>query len=370
MHDALVLGVGGMGSAALAHLARRGLSVIGVEQDAVPSLRGSSVGETRVIRKAYFEDARYVPLLQRAYVLWRELEERSGRALYVRTGCMTMGPADHAAIRGVRESATRHGLPYEELSATEIRARFPAMAPGAGDVGVLEADAGYLHVEACTQAHAAWAKSMGAELRTGAGVTALDLEGGVRATLAGGEEVTARTLVLAAGAWTASLPALRAAFGDVPLAVERQVQLWFPRPRGALPAFIHFTGSRTHYAIPTADDVKVCMHHGGEPASPDTLDRAVRAADEEDVRSYLRAHLPGADAAPLRARVCMYTNTPDQHFVIGRAPRHPHVVVLAGFSGHGYKLASVVGEIAADLVATGESPFDLGMFAPTRFVAH
>ena len=362
-------GGGGRGAAALAHLARRGLSVVGIEQDDVPSERGSSVGETRVIRKAYFEDPRYVPLLERAYTLWRELEEVAGETLFVRTGCLTLGPPGHEAIRGVLESVSRHRLPHELLEERDVAARFPALVPSPGDVGVFERDAGYLHVERCTLAHARWAASMGAELRTRVEVTELRIDGGVRATLSDGSHVTAPRAVVAAGAWLATSPALREIARALPLTVERQVQLWFahsPVSR-SLAGFIHFVEGRAFYGIPTADSVKVCAHHGGETTTPDALDRALRPADEATVRDYLRAHLPSLDGSPIRSRVCMYTNTPDQHFVVGRAPGRPEVVVLGGFSGHGYKAASVVGEIAAELVAEGKSALDLAMFDPARF---
>jgi sarcosine oxidase len=358
-----------MGAAALAHLARRGLSVVGIEQDDVPSERGSSVGETRVIRKAYFEDARYVPLLERAYALWRELEEIAGETLFVRTGCMTLGPPEHAAIRGVLDSVARHRLPHELLDERAVVARFPAFVPSRGDVGVFESDAGYLHVERCTRAHARWAVQLGAELRTHVGVTEVCLDGEVRVTLSDGSLVTAPRAVVAAGPWLASGAAFRELSGDLPLTVERQVQLWFPRSlhSASLAAFIHFVGERAFYGIPTADSVKVCAHHGGEEATPDGLDRALRPDDEARVRTYLRAHLPSLDGSPLRSRVCMYTNTPDQHFIVGRSPRYPNVVFLGGFSGHGYKAAAAVGEIAAQLVVDGKSRFDLGMFDPSRF---
>ncbi len=368
--DVIVLGLGGMGASAAAHLAKRGLAVIGLEQDDVPSARGSSVGETRVIRKAYFEDPRYVPLLERAYVLWRELEKTAGEALFVRTGCMTLGPPEHEAIRGVRESVASHRLPHHVLDADQIRARFPAMAPAAGDVGVLEDDAGYLHVEACTRAHARWATALGAELRTRATVIDVRIdEGDVRATLASGEEICAPKIVVAVGPWLATSPSLREIARGLPLVVERQVQLWFPRPAGDLAAFVHFTGDRAYYAIPTDDALKICRHHGGSETTPDALDRTLRAEDEETVREYLRAHLPSVTGPVLRSRVCMYTCTPDQHYVVGRVVAHPEVVLLGGFSGHGYKAASVIGEIAAELTVDEESRFDLAMFDPGRFAA-
>jgi sarcosine oxidase len=384
--DVLVLGVGGMGAAALAHLAGRGLRVVGVEQDDVPSQRGSSVGETRVIRKAYFEDPRYVPLIARAYELWRALEEESAAAapLLVQTGILNLGPADHPAIRGVLESATQHHLPHARLSADDVRARFPAFVPAPGDIGVYEDDGGYLRAEACTLAHARLALARGAELRTRTTVQALAVDAsGVRATLHDGEVIEAKSLVVSAGAWLASAPARHEIARDLtPLTVERQVQLWFRPLREdlarapAMPAFIHFVGDRAYYGVPLADPLplatapepglKVARHHGGDTTTADTLDRAVREGDIEDVRGYLRAHMPNGDGPTLLARVCMYTNTPDQHFLVGPHPRWPHVVVLGGFSGHGYKMASVMGEIAADLVEHGRSDFDLALFDPGR----
>ena len=375
--DVLVLGLGGMGAAALAHLASRGLGVVGVDRDAPPSLRGSSVGETRVIRKAYAEDARYVPLLVRAYALWEELEARAGRRLFTRVGCLNLGPAGHPAIRGVLESVERHALPHQRLTDAEVRARF-SVVPEPGDLGVFEEDAGYLAVEACTQAHLSWATACGARIQQ-ARVTGLDVTASsVRATLDDGASLTADRAVVAVGPWLASVPAFHALTGGLPLVVERQVQLWFqPRDRDAasapaLPAFIHFVEGGPFYGIPldashASPAVKVCRHHGGEETTADSLDRTVGPRDEAAVRGYMRAHLPAADGPLLRSRVCMYTNTPDEHFVVGSLARAPHVAVLGGFSGHGYKMAPVMGEIAADLVQRGESAFDLGMFAPGRF---
>ena len=207
----------------------------------------------------------------------------------------------------------------------------------------------------------------------------------VRATLHDGEVLDAKSLVVAAGAWLAGDPALRDLACDLPpLVVERQVQLWF-RPHSAelarppsMPTFIHFVEDGAYYGVPLADPLplstregglKVCRHHGGSVTAPDTLDRTVHPTDIDDVRRYLRTHLPNGDGVPLSSRVCMYSNTPDQHFVVGMHPRWPHVVVLGGFSGHGYKMASVIGEIAADLVEHRRSPFDLDLFDPTRFAA-
>jgi len=387
-YDVVVLGVGGMGAAALDHLAGRGVKVIGIEQDQVPSERGSSSGDTRVIRKAYFEDPRYVPLLERAYVLWRELEAHAREPLLETTGCINLGPPEHPAIVGVRESAHHHRLAHEVLDAAEVKARFPAFAPAPNEIGVFEADGGFLRVEACTRAHARRAVERGATLRTQTRVTALSLDGGngkssgnrgVRVTLDDGTVIEAERAVISAGAWLASAPALREVLGRLPLVVQRQVQLWFrPLEAGVVtpplfPAFIHFDGERAFYGVPLHGErgeepaLKVCRHGAGEPTTADALDRVLRDDDVEQVRTWMRARLPAGDGPLLRSRVCMYTCTPDSHFVVGALREHPQVVLLGGFSGHGYKMASVIGEIAADLTTTGQTPFDLGLFDPARF---
>ncbi len=382
--DVLVLGVGGMGASALAHLAARGLRVVGVEQGDVPNDRGSSTGETRVIRKAYYEDPRYVPLLHRAYASWAELEKRVGDELYVRTGCLSFGPRGHASLDGVRASVDQHGLPHEVLSASRLRERFPAFAPGPDDEGIYEEDAGFLRVEACTRAYATIAREDGAELVTGVRVSALELaKGRVTAALSNGRVVVARRLVVSAGPWLASSEVTRELRADIPLEVTRQVQLFFEPASGrahevlpgAFPAFLRFDEDRAFYGIPLHGEggapraLKVCRHHGGIPSTPETLDREVHASDVDDVRAFVARYLPAGDGPLLRSRVCMYTNTPDGHFVVGRHPAHANVVLLGGFSGHGFKMASVLGEIAASLSVDESPPFDLGLFSPTRFAS-
>lgn len=383
--EVVVVGVGGFGAAALFHLASRGVDVVGVERhgntrDVVHGL-GSSTGETRVIRKAYFEDPRYVPLLHRADALWTQLERDVGEPLFERAGCLTFGPPAHDALVGVRDSVTTHALPHELLDDVAIARRFPALRPARGDVGVFEVDAGFLHVERCTRAHANEAQRHGARLLAPARVTALrPHDDGVDVELdvspdGDGEhrKLRARQVVVAAGPWLAHDPVLARFAPQVPLAVERQVQLWFdagPKTMaGALPCFIHFGERGAFYGIPgrpEAPALKACRHHGGVVTDPDRVDRDVAGADVDDVRSFLRAHLPVADREPVRGKVCLYTNTPDDHFVVGRSPLSSRVVVVGGCSGHGYKMASVVGEIAADLVTTGESAFDLGLFRLDR----
>lgn len=361
--DVIVLGVGGVGSAALMHLARRGLRTVGFEQHGVAHDRGSSHGGTRVIRKAYGEGAAYVPLLQRAYELWRELERESGASLLHLVGCLNLGPREHGFISGVVESAQQHGLPHEVLDAAAVRERFPMFAPAPGDVGVFEADAGLLAVEDCTRAHVSLALKHGATLREER-VDELVLErDGVVVN-----GMRAKKLVVCAGPWLKSqtwFPELARQ-----LTVRRQVQCWFPRTpiSQGLPCFIHFLDERrSFYGLPAfgARGPKVCQHKDGEVTTADTVTRETSDTDSDPVRSYLRAHLPGLDAPPTERKTCLYSMTGDEHFLLGALPNQP-VVVLGGFSGHGFKFASVLGEIAAELVERGESRFELSLFAPLR----
>jgi glycine/D-amino acid oxidase-like deaminating enzyme len=208
-------------------------------------------------------------------------------------------------------------------------------------------------------------------VRPGASSVDVDVDDGTGSVTWGGKQV-----VLAAGAWLSADPVLRAFAGSAPLVVERQVQLWFePGPAAqctvpSLPCFIHFSERGTFYAIPgRADDsaLKACRHHGGALTTPDDVDRVVRARDIDDVRGFLSAHMPLADGEPVRSKVCLYTNTPDENFLIGASPSSSRVLVLGGCSGHGYKMACVLGEIAADVVVSGKSRFDLGLFDLKRF---
>ncbi len=369
-YDCIVLGVGGMGSAACYHLARRKKRVLGLEQFDIPHEMGSSHGHSRVIRKAYFEDPRYVPLLHRAFELWRELEAEAGGTLLHLTGGINIGPPDHPCIEGVRESVRLHNLAHAILDAAEIRRRFPALRPVGNVVGIHEMDAGFLRPEQCVLAHVAAARRHGAEIRTGQRVSAVEwTEKEVRVTTADGS-LKAERLIVTAGAWLGNVLPI-----GLPLKVERQVQLWFAAREpaifeaGRMPVFIYFSNDRSYYGIPAFDGrgVKICRHHGGAIVTPDTVDRTVSRADKDDVRAFVRTHLAPLDGPSQDGLVCLYTNTPDENFIIGASPASPRVIIAGAFSGHGFKFASVVGEIVADLATAGTTRHEIGMFSPTRF---
>ena len=369
-YDAVVVGLGGAGSAALYHLARRGLRVLGLEARGIGHASGSSHGETRVIRKAYSEDPRYVPMLERSYELWRELESEIGEPLLWITGALHLGPPDSETIAGVRAAVDEHGLAHERLDAAEIARRFPGLVPADGDVGILEPDGGFLAVERCVVGHLEAAAARGAEIRAWEPALAIAEDGGGIAVETGRATYRAATAVLCLGPWAA--PGVDAPLAPGwPLVVTRQLQCWFapldrdPFELGRLPVFIR----DGYYGLPRwrHPGVKVCRHHGGEVIDPAAIDRAPRGDEIEEVAGFVATHLPRAAGPLVDARVCLYTNTPDHHFAIGRHPALGGVWVAAGFSGHGFKLSSFVGEALADLASSGQSSFDLELFDPGRF---
>jgi sarcosine oxidase len=367
--DVVVLGLGAMGSAIARSLARRGRRLVGLDRFAPPHRLGSSHGRSRIIREAYYEQPAYVPLVQRSYDLWAELERESGRPLLRLTGGLMAGPADGVLVRGARRSAAAHGLACEDLSVPEIRKRFPAFAPDAGMVGVFEPRAGVLFPEAGIEAALAGAAASGADLRVDEEAQEWRAESGAVHVQTARGSFSAGTLVLAAGAW---LPRL---VPGLPLTVERQVLHWFEplrdhrllAPEVCPIALWEVEGGRIFYTIPDlGDGVKAAIHYGGEVTDAERVRRDVTPEDEAAVRSLLERLVPGAAGRRRESSVCLYTNTPDRHFLIDRHPEHPQVLLVSPCSGHGFKFAPVVGEIVADLVTEGASRFDLRPFSVAR----
>lgn len=375
--DVIILGLGGMGSAAAFHLAARGQRVLGFDQFTPPHEQGSTHGHSRVIRQAYYEDPAYVPLLLRAYELWRELEKKAARQLLTVTGGLMLGSPDSGVVAGSLRSAQQHGLPHELLDANEIRKRFPQFAPAADTVALFEANAGIVRPEESVRVNLALAARLGAELRCEEKVTAWKAAGGgVRVTTTRGN-YEAGQLVIAAGPWLANVLADLA----LPLHVERQVQFWF-EPVGAMapflpdrfPIWIWETKDGAHpYGLPAIDGsssgVKVAFHHGGKHprCTPGTIDRTVSEAEIDAARQCVSALIPALDGRSLNAVTCMYTNTPDEHFVIDWHPAHSQVLIVSPCSGHGFKFCPVVGEIAADLIEHGNTQHNIGPFRLNRF---
>jgi sarcosine oxidase len=371
--DVIVLGVGGIGSAACFELARRGRRVLGLEQFPLVHSHGSSHGHTRIIRTAYAEHPDYVPLAKRAFERWYELEVLTGKHLLTECLCLNAGVPGSELVEGVRTSVREHGLAAEELTGDEISRRFPAFRFPPEFSGVVEQAAGFLYVEECVRAHIDSAASLGATIRAEEPVRVWKAVGnGVEVTTDRGTYSAAK-LIITAGAWATKLLVNI----GVPLAVMRQVILWFdPRERAGLfqrnrfPVFIADVPGGPIYGLPAIDSygLKVARHYNApELPSPDGVVWDVTAADQQPVRPILDEYLPGLGACT-KMQVCMYTITPDKHFVIDLHPDYPQVSMACGFSGHGFKFASTVGEVLADLADKGSTQYPIGLFSATRFM--
>jgi len=380
-YDVIVAGVGGMGSAAVYELALRGRRVLGLEQHGLGHDQGSSHGHTRIIRQAYYEHPAYVPLVRRAFERWYDLEQRCGKHLLTSCGCLSLGRPDSELLAGIRESAATHSLPVETLAPDDLKRRFPAFRLEDGYHGILEHTAGFLAVEECVLAHIQAARELGADIRAEEPVTSWQAtEASVEVRTPRGS-YTADRLILTAGPWAAGL--LAEDRRDKPggslggcLTVMRQVALWFETSqpelfrRDRFPVFCCDTPEGFYYGFPmlSASGPKVARHYGApEVRSPAQIERTVSDADEEPVRRFLREFLPAVDGKRQRASVCLYTLTPDRHFVLDTHPDYQNVVLAAGFSGHGFKFASVVGEILADLAEKGRTDWPIELFRLSRF---
>lgn len=375
-HDVIVVGVGAHGSATVHELAVRGVRVLGLERWDVPTTMGSSGGVNRIIRLAYNEDPRYVPLLRRAYERWRTLEARWGQRLLVVTGGLDIGPPGSSVVQGAIEACQVHELPHEVLDAREVHARYPGLLIPEGHLAVHQPDAGFVMSEQAIAAHATLALADGAEIHGGEQGIDWEPVGDGVVVRTDRAEYRAGRLVLAAGAW---MPRLAAPLRDL-LVPERQALVWVAARRpelfrvGALPVFILEEEDGTEwyvfpeYGIP---GVKVGLyHHRRQVIDPDTTDwRAFEPEDERALRDGIARFMPDANGPLLSWRTCIFTNTPDEHFVIDRYPGYPQVILASPCSGHGYKFASVIGEVLADMAMDREPAFDLSMFRLDRFGA-
>jgi sarcosine oxidase len=370
--DAIVLGLGGMGSAAAFHLARRGHRVLGLDQFPPAHARGSSHGHTRIIRTAYYEHPGYVPLVRRAFDLWYELEQIAGRPLLIPADCLGLGPPKGDVVSGVQRSAAEHGLTVEMLTAAEVAYRYPAFRPPEEFVGVVEHRAGMLLVEECVKAHLAAAAAAGAALHHDEPVREWKAEGNEVVVTTDRATYRAAKLVVTAGAWATQYLADL----GVPFRVLRQVMLWFAPPdptlvrRDRFPVYLIESPTGAYYGMPMLDarGHKAARHFGApELESPAGVDWQVLPEDVEIGTRFVGTYLPAAAGPCTHSQVCLYTATPDRHFVIDVHPWYPHVAVAAGFSGHGFKFAPAVGEILADLVETGRTRHAIELFAATRF---
>jgi sarcosine oxidase len=371
-YDVAIVGLGAMGSAAAYALAKRGAKVIAFDRLEPPHHMGSTHGHTRIIREAYYEHPTYVPLVRRSYELWAELERESGQTLFMQTGGLWVGPEKGELVKGALDSVKTHGIAHDLLDSAEITKRFPAYRARKEWVGLLEHRAGMLAPEKCVSAFHDNARQLGAELHTGTEVTSWSVGAQWVTVVTPSWSCKADRLIVAAGAW---LPGLAVKMGlKIPLEIERQMSHWFS-PASPDPTYSAAKTPVALFEMPgdmflTMGDeghgVKCGKHHSGMPTSPEAVSRVVTDAENAAAREILEEVMPGAGGKLRDARVCLYTNTPDRHFIIDWMERG-RSLLLSPCSGHGFKFASGIGEIAAQLVTDGKTPMDLSLFSLSRF---
>jgi sarcosine oxidase len=370
--DCIVIGVGGMGSSAVHNLASRGQKVLGLEKFDIPHTEGSSHGVNRIIRLAYYEDPSYVPLLRRAYEMWNDIESEAGEQLLYKVGSIDTAPSGHEVFEGSLKSCLEHDIPHEVLDHQQINNRFPGYQMPPGQMGLYQKDGGFVLSERAIIAYVNAAVAAGAEIHARESVVKWETEGdGVR-VFTDRAEYTADRLVITAGAWAAGMvPSLEE------LAVpERQVLAWLQPEEPALfapenfPVFNAFFEEGRYYGFPVfgIPGFKIGRyHHLEEVIDPDHVEREVTQEDEDILRAAAARYFPKSNGTLMTLKTCMFTNTPDEHFIIDVVPGTPQVSVAAGFSGHGFKFASVVGEILGDLAIDGETIHNIDLLNINRF---
>jgi sarcosine oxidase len=371
--DVGIIGLGAMGAASAHAFARRGARVIAFDRLTPPHPEGSSHGYTRIIREAYYEHPLYVPLVRRAFELWEELQRDWNARIFLQTGGLMVGPSHGPLVLGACQSALAHGIAHEMLDAREIAKRFPAYSPRRDWVGLYEQRAGMLFPERCLEAQMTLARQRGAVLRTGDRVESWRPSSrGLEVRAASGSYDVNR-LVVAAGPW---LPDLAASIGvPLPLEIERQMSHWF-EPEQPGDRYLPERCPIGLWEMPDGDvfatfpdeghGVKCGMHHAGAATSPATVNRTVTQGENAVARELLEHVMPGAGGRLKESRVCLYTNTPDRHFIIDWVPGG-RVLLLSPCSGHGFKFASAIGEVVAQLVLDGRTWMDLAPFSLARF---
>ena len=351
--SAFIAGLGANGSATARALARAGLEVIGCDAFRPPHDRGSSHGESRIIRAAYFEDPIYAPLAQRSFTLWRELESETNRQLLRITGGVNIGPRDGMLVRGALESARLYGVQHELLERGAAARRFPGFQIDDDHVVVFEPEAGILDPEACVAGQVESARAAGATLHTDEALLSWNRTDEGYHIKTSRSEYHTQHLILALGSW------LKRFRPELPLQVTRQPVFWFepiqaePYRADRLPDYlIEFEPGRVFYGFPDlGSGVKCAVHHEGSAADADTVDRTMRATELAEVHQLLQQFLPNAAGPLVRSAVCLYTNTPDFHFIVDRA--HDGPWLLSACSGHGFKFAPAIAELLANAIVEG-----------------
>jgi len=371
--DVIVLGLGANGSSAMYHLSKTGATICGIDQFTPPHMHGSSHGQSRIIRQAYYESPFYVPLLKEAYTLWDDLEKISGKKLFLKTGGLMLGAENSAVVKGSKLSADTHGIGYEYLDNNSIKKRFPAFRPAIDTVGILEKEAGILFPEDCIQTFLQQAQKNGASLNYNERVMRIIPNGNTVEIVTGKNRYTTSQLIVSAGAWLNELmPDLH-----LPLSVKRQVLFWMKNrdeklqqyfSPAAMPVYIwEYAPGKMFYGFPDlGDGIKIAHHHEGIPVIPAELTTEVSEEEIEDIELILQRFL-NIDAKFNYSATCMYTNTPDENFIIDHHPKHHNIIIASPCSGHGFKFSSVTGKILSCMATIQSFDNNISMFAISRF---
>lgn len=374
-YDVIVLGVGSMGSSACYHLAKKGHSVLGIEQFEIPHQQGSHSGQSRIIRKAYFEHPDYVPLLERAYKNWKSLEQESGIQLYHKTGLLYFGRSNHLLIKGVKEASKKYNIPLHNIKSKD----YSQFNIPSDYEALIEPDAGFVTPERSILTHTELALQNGAQINTNEKVIKWSKEGTSIKVKTNKGTYSCKKLVVSAGAWSnISLPQLKQN-----LKVTRQIIAWmipekwddYTMPNFPCWTIADHTNKGIFYGFPILDTgkfgtpigLKLAHHYHGEEYHPDDVDRKLDGTEEEKLISFMNNFLPNARKSTHVMKSCLYVNTSDENFIIDHLPEHDNVIFAAGFSGHGFKFASVIGEILADLAIEGKSDLPIDFLSLNRF---
>jgi sarcosine oxidase len=369
-YDHIVIGVGSMGSATCYQLARRGRSVLGLEQFSIPHELGSHAGESRIIRKAYYEHPDYIPLLLRAYENWNELMERSGKTLYHKTGLLYAAPKGHQLIRNIRNAADKFGIPLLSniSSSFSLPDNFETL---------FEPDAGFVEPENTIRTLVKHAIDLGAEIHEREEVLGWTMDSnGTMVVSTNISEYSCNKLVITSGAWSGKIiPGIKGR-----LRVTRQVLAWFKPAQHDrfseqdFPCWMVATDHQdgVYYGFPITSShpgaLKLAYHWPGAETEPDKVERLVSQADVDDLEGFLKNYLPAGFGNIESTKVCLYSNSPDEHFVIDNLPGMGEKVCVAwGFSGHGFKFVPVVGEILADLAMYHRTALPINFLNASRF---
>lgn len=372
--DAIVLGLGAHGSAAVYHLSKNNIKVCGIDRFVPPHAFGSSHGQSRIIRQAYHESPMYVPLVMEAYELWNELENASSKKLLLKTGGLILGNEDSMVIKGARLSAETHNVPYEYLDNKEITKRFPALKPTEDTVAVVEQSAGILFPEECIKANLKLANDNGALLLFGEAVQSINIKNNYVEVVTNKGIYETEKLIVSVGAWLNDLlPELK-----LPLNIKRQVLFWFKNDDKQMQQFIQpehlpifiweHNSPHIFYGFPDlGNGIKIAPHHEGQLIHPDLLSKEVYEDEIQQMKNILDKYF-NVDAKFSSSDVCMYTNTPDEHFIIDYYPSNKNIIVASPCSGHGFKFSSAIGKMLSDMALEKQLSFDISPFSINRFL--